>query len=183
MMNKKIKSYSTERLELIAATLEHINAELKSPNLLAQILNVEVSSEWPPGEYDKNAQEYFRDQLIKCGEDLVGWLSWYAIKRASEKQSAVLIAAGGYFGPPSETGEVEIGYSVVPSYRRKGYATEFVQALVDMAKKDSRVKRIVARTTDSNKASCIVLEKVGFINVGSLDAENNMLFEKIIKFT
>jgi [ribosomal protein S5]-alanine N-acetyltransferase len=182
-MNKQIQAYSTERLELIATSLVHINSELNSPNLLAQILNVEISTEWPPGEYDRNAQEYFRDQLKKRGEDLVGWLNWYAVKRASEKQPAILIAAAGYFGPPSEYGDVEIGYSVIPSYQGKGYATEIVQALVEIAKKDSRVKRIVARTTDSNKASCIVLEKTGFINVGSCDSENNILFEKIIKYT
>jgi RimJ/RimL family protein N-acetyltransferase len=180
MMNNKIKSYRTERLELIAATLEHINAELNDLNLFASMLNAEVSPEWPPGEYDKNAQEYFRDLLIKGGEDLTGWLGWYAIKPPEEKQTAVLIGAGGYFGPPSEIGEIEIGYSVIPSYQKKGYATEIVRALVDIASKDSLVKRISARTTDSNKASCTVLEKNGF-KCSSRDLENNILYEKILE--
>jgi len=176
-MNNKIKSYHTERLVLIAATLEHINAELNDINLFASLINAEVSMEWPPGEYDKNAQEYFRELLIKGGDDLVGWLGWYAIKLSEEKQSAILVGAGGYFGPPSETGEIEIGYSVISSYQNKGYATEIVRALVDIASKDGRVKRILARTTESNKVSCIVLEKNGFQNT-SLDFENNILYEK-----
>jgi RimJ/RimL family protein N-acetyltransferase len=180
MRNKEIRSYHTERLELIPATLEHINAELNDLNLFATLLNAEVSPEWPPGEYDKNAQEYFRDLLIKGGENLAGWLGWYAIKPPEEKQSAVLIGAGGYFGPPSDTGEIEIGYSVVPSYQKKGYATEIVKALVDIANTDSRVKRILARTTDSNNASCTVLEKNGFKLV-SRDLENNILYEKILE--
>jgi len=167
-------------LELIAATVEHINAELNDLNIFASMLNAEVGIEWPPGEYDKNAQEYFRDLLMQGGEDLAGWLGWYAIKPAEEKQSAVLIGAGGYFGPPSEMGELEIGYSVVPSYQKKGYATEIVKALVDIASKNSRVKRMLARTNDSNKASCIVLEKNGFKLV-SRDLENNILFEKILR--
>ena len=176
----KIKSYHTERLELIAATLEHINAELNDLIFFASMINAEVSTEWPPGEYDKNAQEYFRDLLMKGGEVLIGWLGWYAIKPSEENQSAVLIGAGGYFGPPSETGELEIGYSVVPSYQKKGYATEIVKALVDIVGKDSRVKRILARTTDSNKASCKVLEKNGFKSI-SRDLENNILYEKILE--
>jgi RimJ/RimL family protein N-acetyltransferase len=180
MMNNNIKSYHTERLELIAATLEHINAELNDLNFFASMLNAEVNPEWPPGEYDKNAQEYFRDLLLKGGEDLVGWLGWYAIKPSNENRPAVLIGAGGYFGPPSESGEIEIGYSVVPSYQKKGYATEIVKALVEIAGKDSRVKRISARTTDSNKASCTVLEKNGFKLV-SRDLEHNILFEKILE--
>ena len=179
-MNNKIKSYHTERLELIAATVEHINAELNDINLFASMLNAEVGTEWPPGEYDKNAQEYFRDLLLKGREDLIGWLGWYAIKPSEENQSAVLIGAGGYFGPPSEIGEIEIGYSVIPSYQNKGYATEIVRALVDIACKDSRVKRISARTTDSNKASCKVLDKNGFI-CATRDSENNILYEKILK--
>jgi len=180
MMNNKIRSYHTERLELIAATLVHINAELNDINLFSTMLNAVVNNEWPPGEYDKNAQEYFRDLLLKSGENLVGWLGWYAIKPSEEKQPAVLIGAGGYFGPPSETGELEIGYSVVPSYKKKGYATEIVKALVAIASKDSRVKRILARTTDSNIASCKVLEKNGFKQI-SQDLENNILFEKILR--
>jgi RimJ/RimL family protein N-acetyltransferase len=179
-MNNKIKSYHTERLELIAATVEHINAELNDLNIFASMLNAEVGIEWPPGEYDKNAQEYFRDLLLKGGEDLAGWLGWYAIKPSEEKKSAVLIGAGGYFGPPSETGELEIGYSVVSSYQKKGYATEIVKALVDMANKDPRVKRILARTNDSNKASCKILEKNEF-KCASRDLENNILYEKILE--
>jgi len=179
-MNNKIKSYHTERLELIAATLEHINAELNDINLFASMLNAEVSPEWPPGEYDKNAQEYFRDLLLKGGDDLAGWLGWYAIKPSDENKAAVLIGAGGYFGPPSETGELEIGYSVIPSYQNKGYATEIVKALVDIAANDSRVKRISARTTDSNKASCKVLAKNGFNSI-SRDLENNIRYEKILE--
>lgn len=177
MVNSEIRSYHTERLILIAATLEHINAELNDLNYFASLLNAEVSPEWPPGEYDKDAQEYFRDLLIKGGEDLEGWLGWYALKPPDENQSAVLIGAGGYFGPPSEIGEIEIGYSVMPSFQNKGYATEMVRALVEIALKDSRVKKISARTTVSNKASCKVLEKNGFKSfIRSI--ENHILYEK-----
>jgi RimJ/RimL family protein N-acetyltransferase len=179
-MNKQIRTYSTDRLDLIATNLEHINIELNTPHLLAQVLNVEINDEWPTGEYDKDALEYFRDQLEKYGEGFVGWLGWYAIKRATDNYSAILIAGGGYFGPPSETGEVEIGYSVIPSYQRQGYATEIVNALVDIAVKDSRVKRIIARTEDGNIVSRSVLEKAGFKSVVGLDSENKILFDKII---
>ena len=41
----------------------------------------------------------------------------------------MLVAAGGYFGPPAG-GSVEIGYSVIPEARERGYATELVEALV-----------------------------------------------------
>jgi RimJ/RimL family protein N-acetyltransferase len=181
MANRLISLYSTKRLDLIASTLELVTADLKSQNLLALMLNAVVTPEWPPGDYDKYAMEYFRTQFIKGGKELTGWLGWYAVKKASGKQPAVLIASGGFFGPPSELGEVEIGYSVVPSCRKQGYAAEIINALVDIAAGDSRMKRIIARTTKSNIASRAVLEKTGFKYTGSCDSDGNILFEKILK--
>lgn len=179
-MSKQPRTYSTKRLELVAATLEHINAELLEPNLLSQLLNAEVTPEWPPGEYDKNAQEYFRDLLIKDEDNLIGWLSWYVIKKSTDNDPAVLIAAGGYTGLPDESGIIEIGYSVVPSHQRKGYATELVEALVSIAIKDPRVKKIIARTTIANEGSCSVLKRAGFNTTGLPDSKNNILYEKNI---
>ena len=53
---------TTERLLLVASTLDHLRAELASPAKLASLLNVEVPSDWPPGEYDRSAQEFFLKQ-------------------------------------------------------------------------------------------------------------------------
>jgi RimJ/RimL family protein N-acetyltransferase len=169
--------YSTRRLDLIASTLEHILAELESPAALGNLLHVDVSADWPPGEYDRGAQEYFRDRLQEGGEEVIGWYGWYAIRRATIEKPAVVVAAGGYLGPPDEKGDVEIGYSVVPSFRKQGYATEIVLALVQIALADSRVRRIIARTGTENRASITVLERAGFFQVGPVDDEGNIRFE------
>ena len=55
----------TERLDLVAATLTHIQAELESATALGRLLEAEVPSSWPPGEYDEPAQRYFLDCLVK----------------------------------------------------------------------------------------------------------------------
>jgi [ribosomal protein S5]-alanine N-acetyltransferase len=177
MPNKQLIKYSTKRLDLIAADLELINAELNSINRFAEILSVNVDAGWPPGEYDRGAQEYFRDQFIKYGEEIIGWLGWYVIKRPEQSESAVLIAAAGFFGPPDDLGCVEIGYSVVPAYRGKGFAVEIVDALIEIARKDPRVKKIIARTNEDNIASQKVLENNGFIYKGKTE-EDKLLFEK-----
>ncbi len=168
--------FSTERTNLIAATLRHINAELESKEKLAELINAIVTPEWPPGEYDEAALKYFHSQFLEKGEELNGWLGWYAVKRATEDEPAVLVGAGGYFGPPSEKGEVEIGYSVVPAFQRRGFATEIVKALVDIGFSDCRVNRIIAHTAQGNEASKIVLVKSGFKLVGIAD-NGNILFE------
>lgn len=176
MSNSKILSYSTKRLKLIASTLEHLAAELESPFKLSELLNAKVTSEWPPGEYDREATEYFYGQFLEKGTDLIGWLGWYAIQPALEGEIDILIAAGGFFGPPSETGEVEIGYSVIPSFQGNGFATEIVKALVEIAWNDTRVKRIIAHTNNSNEASKNVLNKAGFNKISPADDEEIILF-------
>jgi len=177
MKKTQIRRFSTDRLDLVATTLDHILAELDSPESFASMLNAEIGPGWPPGEYDRGAQEFFRDRLIEGGEKVVGWYGWYAIRRAHEDRSAAVVAAGGFFGPPAETGVVEIGYSVVELFQKQGYATEIVQALVDIAFSSPQVQSVVARTTPENHASLSVLEHAGFHQVGSIDGEGNIRFE------
>jgi ribosomal-protein-alanine N-acetyltransferase len=56
-----------------------------------------------------------------------------------------LVAGAGFLGPPVD-GVVEIGYSVVPATRGRGYATEIVQALVSYAFEHETVTEIIAHT-------------------------------------
>jgi len=73
-----------------------------------------------------------------------------------------LVGAGGYFGPPDAEGTVEIGYSVLPEWQRRGYASEMVQALLDHAFTFANIKRVIAHTTAANPASISVLLRCGF---------------------
>ena len=45
----------------------------------------------------------------------------------------LMVADGGYFGPPNEVGTLEIGYSVSAQWRKQGIATELVGVLVNHA--------------------------------------------------
>jgi RimJ/RimL family protein N-acetyltransferase len=152
----------TNRLELTAATLDHICAEMESSEHLACLLGARVEPGWPPGEYNRDAQEFFKYRLKEGGISVIGWYLWYAVRREELGQSSTLVGAGGYFGPPSKKGEVEIGFSVMPSSRRLGYATEMAEALVSNAFCDIRVQKVVARTNSDNIASVKVLFKSGF---------------------
>ena len=167
---------STFRLDLIPATLAHLLAELESPERLASLLGATIGPGWPPGEYDRGAQEFFRDRLAAGGDDAVGWYAWYAVRRAEADAPAVVVGGAGFLGPPDEDGDVEIGYSIVESFRRQGYAGEIVQALVDVACGDPRVRRVLARTTAANSASIAVLERAGFVASGGADEEGSLKF-------
>lgn len=161
----------TKRLLLVAATPALLDAELESYEKLGEMLQAHVPLDWPPGEYDRAAIEFFRDSLSSKPEN-VGWYGWYAI----DKLSAALVGAGGYMGPPDKNGQVEIGYSMVSEYQGRGYATEMVHGLIN------RVLsywggHIIARTTTENIASMRVLEKCGFRAQDKKDETGQVIFE------
>ncbi len=167
---------STPHLELVPASLELVQAELDSHSKLASALEAQVPGGWPPGEYDRPAIEYFRARLSENPLS-TGWYGWYAILRASKTERAALVGAGGFFGPPTSDWVVEIGYSIVPSFQGRGYATELVRALVKHAFSTGNVKRIIARTTPENVASIKVLVKSGFRLSGPGQNAGTVIYE------
>jgi len=56
---------------------------------------------------------------------------------------------------------VEVGYTIFPEYRRRGFATEALTALVVWAWTASDVCSILATVAEGNSASVGVLERVG----------------------
>jgi hypothetical protein len=70
-------------------------------------------------------------------------------------------------GPPLADGTVEVGYSVVPEERGRGYATEVVQALTARALAAPDVQRVVAEVHEENAASLKVMERCGFYRLGT----------------
>ena len=172
------KILQTPRLTLIASTLAHIRTELESPERLATLLNAEVSSAWPTGEYDRDAMEFFRARMEEGGEEVEGWYGWYALRVAGSEGPRALVGAGGYFGPPDTEGTVEIGYSVLPQWQRRGYASEMVQMLVEHAFMFANVKRIIAHTTEGNPTSIAVLLRCGFHAAGAEPETGKLRFER-----
>ncbi len=153
------------RLTLVAATLRHLEAELTGPLSLGALLGAEVSASWPPGEYDRNAQEYFQGRLAAASPADAGWFGWYAITAHEPFTSPTLVAAAGFLGPPDADGTAEIGYSVLPEVTGRGFATEAVRALGTWAIGNGAA-RVIAHTTRANQASIAVLARCGFVEDG-----------------
>ncbi|WP_160311115.1 GNAT family N-acetyltransferase [Streptacidiphilus anmyonensis] len=96
----------------------------------------------------------------------VGWYMppWglYVIVRSADDRA---IGGIGFHGPPSATGEVELGYELAPVARGAGYATEAVRALAALGLTHSEVRAVTARTAPANTASQAVLLRAGFAQV------------------
>jgi ribosomal-protein-alanine N-acetyltransferase len=141
------------QVRVVPVTAAALDAELAgSRERLAEALGVQVG-EWPPegGQWDRDAVVFFRQRL----EEAQTWGPAYLIAEGR------LVGSAGFFGPPDEQGEVEIGYSVCRADRRRGIATAAVAAMCELASARGCAS-IRARTTADNLASIAVLERNHF---------------------
>ncbi|MGH7681994.1 MAG: GNAT family N-acetyltransferase, partial [Candidatus Eiseniibacteriota bacterium] len=135
----------TERMTLVPATLPMLRAELTHPEEFARLVGAEIAQPWPPPLNDEASNQWMIRHLEQNPET-GGWAMWYYLLRRDGGQPPILIGNGGYKGPPTPDGTVEIGYSIVESYQRRGLGSEAARGLVDRAFEDPGVMRVIAET-------------------------------------
>ncbi|PZM85617.1 MAG: hypothetical protein DLD55_06420 [candidate division SR1 bacterium] len=80
-----------------------------------------------------------------------------------------LIGGGGIeLGRGRELKTMHVGYRLGEEYRGQGYATEFLQAMVDFAFKTYNIERMRSGVYAYNPASAKVMEKCGFLREACL---------------
>jgi [ribosomal protein S5]-alanine N-acetyltransferase len=77
-----------------------------------------------------------------------------------------VVGSVGFHAPPDDHGRVEIGYDIVASERRKGYAREGTRALLDWAWATGRARACVASVSPHNVPSLALIHSFGFRQVG-----------------
>ena len=77
------------------------------------------------------------------------------------RADGVVIGEIGFVGPP-QRGTVMIGYAIVPSARRQGYATEAIAVLSGWALSEPGVDEVRAQTLPDNEPSVRALLRAGF---------------------
>jgi RimJ/RimL family protein N-acetyltransferase len=159
----------TARLELAASTSESAATENRSVGDLATLLAVPPPESWPPPLNDDASQQWNLD-MLRRDPDAVGWGMWYIVAVAPHR---VLVGNIGFKGRPSQ-GSCEIGYSVLPQFQSRGYATEAARALIAWAFSHSDVERVSAETLPELAASIRVMEKCGMHFVGDGKPEEGL---------
>lgn len=152
-------------MRLLPARPTTIAAELEDHRALARVLGAAVPSDWPPEYHDRDTLEFWRERLLEPGA--AGWWLHYAV--LIEPGSPTLVGSVGYKGPPTD-GAVEIGYSVVPSWRRRGLATEACRALIAAAWERGATV-VLAHTLKHLTPSIGVLRKLGFKSAESSEPD------------
>jgi len=156
----------TDRLDLMPATAELLHAELAGAGRFHAVIGKRVPADWPPDLYDEGAIRHYL-ALLTGAPGSERWGTYYIARRKTGDEGSVLVGVGAFKGAPDSEGTVEVGYSVVPSHQRRGYATEAVAGFVRFAMAAANVRRVVAHTLPHLHASIGVLRKAGFAYAGA----------------
>ncbi|MFC9053277.1 GNAT family N-acetyltransferase [Streptomyces anthocyanicus] len=104
----------------------------------------------------------FRLDQMAADPGQARWMTRQAI--VGEK--GLVVGHAGFHGPPDEVGMVEIGYSVVPGFRRQGYARSTLHELLRRAAEEAAVTTVRASISPANLASLATISGFGFVEVG-----------------
>jgi ribosomal-protein-alanine N-acetyltransferase len=150
----------TTHLRLVPCTVAVAQAAMADRAALEALLGVRVPDDWPAEDLRDFLPIY--SQIVDEQAARQGWGIWLMLDPAAQS----LVGDIGFKGPPDALHTAEIGYSVLPAFRGRGYASEAARALVAWGLAHPGVRRIVANCRFDNAASIRVLEKAGLRQTG-----------------
>jgi len=94
-----------------------------------------------------------------------------------DKVDNIIIGDGGFKGPPDDNSRIDLGYGIINSKRRQGYALEAVIALIKWGFSQKNVKLITADCLKSNIPSINLLTKIG---MSEIRQDNESIYFQLI---
>ena len=166
-----IPPIATERLELVSMSSAFIEALLAGRRAEAEaIAGLTLPGGWP----DPHDERFLRLRLRQMGEDAAvqPWLVRVMVSRDREHG---MLGHIGFHGRPDGRGAAELGYTVLPPFRRRGYALEAAQGLRDWAAREHGVLLFRLSIAPDNAPSLAMATKMGFRHVGEqMDEEDGL---------
>jgi RimJ/RimL family protein N-acetyltransferase len=83
-----------------------------------------------------------------------------------DTETDVVVGRAGFHGPPDDDGMVEVGYSVDPACRRRGYAKAALASMLERAAADPAITVVRVSVSPGNVASLGLIAQFGFVQVG-----------------
>jgi ribosomal-protein-alanine N-acetyltransferase len=160
-------SIRSERLELVSISPDFIDALLAERRRDAETAAMlRLPDDWPDA-HDSGFLKFRLRQMRERPETQ----EWYVYAVVLPEGKRPMIGHAGFHGPPGVNAvkvadAVEVGYSVFEPYRRRGYATEVVRALIDWASSKHGIRHFVASISPENEPSLALVRRLGFEQMG-----------------
>jgi RimJ/RimL family protein N-acetyltransferase len=166
----------TARLDLVPVTAESLRCQVGfGPQMYADLgaaIHAEIPTEWPPENWEPHVLDYLLN-LIAEEPEATGWGRYLLLRHPGGR---TLIGTFGCAFPKAETGQAELGYGLLPSWQRQGFAAEAVLAMLPWLQSQRTIRAFVAQTFPNLRGSIRVLEKCGFAHVGAGFEEGTVLY-------
>lgn len=160
-------------MRLVGYQLPLLELESASVGALCSALRVAPPPSWPPPLFDAGALAWFIAQL-RADPSLAPWLGNYVV--ADIEGVETLVGSAGFKGRPDPQGNVEIGYSIVAAFQRRGLGRQAVGLLLERARSEREVRCVRAETLRDAVASRGLLAACGFTYTGErFDADDGAL--------
>jgi RimJ/RimL family protein N-acetyltransferase len=159
-----VATLHAERLDLVSMSPPFMEALIEDREGDAEAaLGVPIPAEWP----DEDDLGFLRRRVeqMRKDPDVQRWL----VRALVLREEGTMIGHAGFHGSPGTqglaAGKVELGYTVFPAYRGRGYATEAAQALMGWAESQG-IHDYVASVSPENAPSLAIVRKLGFVQTG-----------------
>ena len=160
---KDIPPLETSRLRLVAMTAALLETEANDAWHLCQAMKTELAPDWPAEHWEAPVRAHILAQLTAQPET-AGWHRYMLLLNGSKP---LLVGCLGAF--PCAAGDVELGYSVVHSYQRRGLATEAVQGLITWLFEQPAIHSVSAQAYETSPGSIKVMQRCGLRFMGQGD--------------
>src|SRR5437879_4214329 len=160
-------SIRSERLELVSISPDFIDALFAERRRdVEETAALKLPDGWPDA-HDRGFLN-FRLRQMRERPEIQEWFVYAVVLPEGERP---MIGHAGFHGPPGVNAvkaadAVEVGYSVFEPYRRRGYATEVVRALIDWASAEHGIRHFVASISPENEPSLALVRRLGFRHTG-----------------
>jgi ribosomal-protein-alanine N-acetyltransferase len=166
----------TGRLRMVAITREMLAAEHESDAAeLGRLLKAKLTHEWPPVDWEPHVYRMIVKQYDEWPES-IGWHRYVLLEAGLGRPRTLVGAIGGF---PKPLGDVEIGYSTLPAFQRRGYATAFATKLVEWLLTRDDVQSVSAQAYPRVAESIKVMERCGMSFVGDGDEAGAVRYRRM----
>jgi len=155
----------TERLIIKPLTYEQLTKYMRLDNSLETELDLNKSSRTISEELKEALEQTILPNVADSNKNYLFSTIWTIISKADNKMVGDLC----FVGEPNADGEIEIGYGTYENFRKKGFMTEAVSAMIKWAKKQPNIRTIIASTDKNNVDSFSILQKNNFTKSGETE--------------
>ncbi|NTU79831.1 MAG: GNAT family N-acetyltransferase [Chloroflexales bacterium] len=175
MAEQCVPPVRTPRLDLVSMSPRFYGLCLSgASDVAAALLGAAIPDNW----LEERALMKFWLTALWADPSIQLWLARAIVRRADR----MMIGHIGCHGRPGmehlrpyAPGGVELGYTVFPAYRRHGYATEALGAMIAWAAREHAIPGFVLSINPDNVPSQALAHHFGFAKVGSyIDPEDGL---------